>query len=308
MPRPPLLRPGDPIAVVAPASPPRSLANYRNGLDHLRDLYDVRSAWSPGRERGYLAAPDAERVRSLEAAIADPEIRGIICVRGGYGCLRLLPHLDWVLADAHPTLLVGYSDVTALHLAYYARAGWGGLSGPVATEWHKLDNDSLQSYRRLAEGDTPSLHTSSLSPLRPGTATGPLLGGNLSVLINLLGTPFAPEWDDAILVLEDIAEAPYRIDRMLGHLDQAGVLAAVNGVVLRDFGTDHQSPDPPTLSLETVFDDYFGDRSYPVATQLPYGHLLPRCTLPIGTPVQLSTDAEDAHLTVRRPAVSPPER
>ena len=305
MPRPPSLRPGDPIAVVAPASPPRSLANYRNGLDHLRDLYDVRSAWTPGRERGYLAAPDAERVRSLEAAIGDPEIRGIICVRGGYGCLRLLPHLDWALAEAHPTLLVGYSDVTALHLAYYARSGWSGLSGPVATEWHKLDDESLDSYHAFAEGRTPSLDGPSLSSLRAGTATGPLLGGNLSVLIHLLGTPFAPTWDDTILVLEDIAEAPYRIDRMLGHLEQAGVLSAVSGVVLGDFGTDHVSPDSPTLALETVFDDYFGDRSYPVATQLPYGHRLPRCTLPIGTPVRLSTGPAAAHLTVQRPAVSP---
>ena len=304
--RPPPLRPGDPIAVVAPASPPRSLSTYRNGLDRLRDLYDVRSAWSPGRERGYLAAPDAERVRSLEAAIEDPDIRGIICVRGGYGCLRLLPHLDWSLAAAHPTLLVGYSDVTALHLAYYARAGWSGLSGPVATEWHKLDDDSLQSYRSLAEGTSASLNGSSLSSLRPGSATGPLLGGNLSVLVHLLGTPFAPDWTDAILVLEDVAEAPYRIDRMLGHLDQAGVLAAVSGVVLGDFGTDHVSPDPPTLAFETVFDDYFGNRSYPVATQLPYGHRLPRCTLPIGTSVQLSSGAEDAQLTVQDPAVSLP--
>lgn len=289
---------------MAPASPPRSLANYRNGLDRLRDLYDVRSAWSPGRERGYLAAPDPERVRSLEAAIADPEIRGVICVRGGYGCLRLLPHLDWELAKAHPTVLVGYSDVTALHLAYYARAGWSGLSGPVATEWHKLDEASLQSYSRLAEGQTPSLDAPSLTPLRPGSATGPLLGGNLSVLVHVLGTQFAPEWDDAILVLEDIGEAPYRIDRMLGHLDQAGVLAAVNGVVLGDFGQDRVASDSPTLPLATVFDDYFGDRSYPVATQLPYGHRLPRCTLPIGTPVRLSTRPEEVHLTVRRPAVS----
>lgn len=295
------------MAVVAPASPPRSLANYRNGLDRLRALYDVRSAWTPGRERGYLAAPDAERVECLEAAIADPGVRGIICVRGGYGCLRLLPHLDWSLAAAHPTLLVGYSDITALHLAYYARADWSGLSGPVATEWDKLDEDSLHSYRALAEGNTPSLDAPSLSPLRSGTATGPLLGGNLSVLVHLLGTPFAPEWDGAILVLEDIAEAPYRVDRMLGHLDQAGVLTAVGGVVLGDFGSAPDPSDAPSLALETVFDNYFGNRSYPVATQLPYGHRLPRCTLPIGSVVQLSTGTDDADLTVRRPAVATPE-
>lgn len=286
--RPPPLRPGDPVAVVAPASPPRSPADYEAGLARLRTLYDVRTAWAPGQEHGYLAAPDAARADALQTAIADPDIRAIIAVRGGYGCLRLLPRLDWALARARPTLLVGYSDLTALHLAYYARAGWTGLSGPVVTEWATLDEDTLGPYRALADGNTPSLGANRLSCLHPGTTTGPLLGGNLSVLIHLLGTPYAPDWDGAVLVLEDVAEAPYRIDRMLGHLDHAGVLDAVNGVVLGDFGEDRLDPSPPTRPLAAVFDDYFAERPYPVATGLPYGHRLPRCTLPIGVPVTLA--------------------
>jgi muramoyltetrapeptide carboxypeptidase len=141
------------------------------------------------------------RAAALHDAIRDPDIHAIVCVRGGYGCLRLLSRIDWTLAREHPTLLVGYSDVTALHLAFYARADWTGLSGPVATEWGEIDNDTLASFQRLAEGGTPMLGDDTLTPLRSGEASGPLLGGNLSVLSRLVGTPYAPDWNGALLVL-----------------------------------------------------------------------------------------------------------
>ena len=302
--RPPPLRPGSPIAVVAPASAPRDLDRYRRGLARLRAVYDVRTAWAPGRQEGYLAAPDAVRADALQGAIRDPDIDGIVCVRGGYGCLRLLDRLDWAVARDNPTLLVGYSDVTALHLAFYARVGWTGLSGPVVTEWAVADEETLAPFRALAAGGLFSGKADALTTLRPGTATGPLLGGNLSVLTRLVGTPYAPDWSGAILMLEDVAEAPYRIDRMLSHLKHAGVLATVGGVVLGDFSTgddDHS----PTLSLDTVFADYFGDRPYPVVKGLPYGHRLPRCTLPIGVPARLTARRNTARLDALAPVVQP---
>lgn len=303
--RPAPLRPGDPVAVVAPASPPREPEEYRSGLARLRELYDVRRAWSPGRERGYLSAPDPARAEALNAAVADPSIRAILCVRGGYGALRLLPRLDWAAARRRPTLLVGYSDITALHLAYFARAGWTGVSGPVVTEWAGLDAETLSPFRTLVEGGRPALGSGRLRALRPGTATGPLLGGNLSVLSRLVGTPYAPDWTGAILVLEDVAEAPYRIDRMLAHLQHAGVLDAVDGVVLGDFGDGATPEDEPTLPLDTVFADYFEGRPYPVVRGLRYGHLLPRCSLPVGAPVRLSATPESAGLTLRASVVEP---
>lgn len=306
--RPPPLSPGAPIAIVAPASAPRDLGRYRQGLARLRDTYDVQFAWAPGRERGYLAAPDERRVGALHRAIGTPHIRAIVCVRGGYGCLRLLKRLDWSLARDHPTLLVGYSDVTTLQLALYARAGWTSLSGPVATEWAVSDAETLASFQSLAEGNTPLLSgppSSSLHPLVPGTATGPLLGGNLSVLSRLIGTPYAPDFHGAILVLEDVAEAPYRVDRMLAHLEHSGVLNAVAGVVLGHFSTGDLDSEKPTLSLEEVFTDYLADRPYPVVSGLAYGHLLPRCTLPIGVPVRLSVSDEEATLETLSPAVFP---
>jgi len=293
----PSLHPGDSVAVVAPASPPRSSEEYRTGLEALRSLYDVEAYWAPGDERGYLAAPDARRAEALNDAVAAPEVRAVICLRGGYGSLRLLPQIDWDAARAHPTLLVGYSDVTALHLAFYARADWVGVSGPVVTEWATLDDRTLTPFRRLVETGTLALDEEALTPVNDGTATGPLLGGNLSVLSRLVGTPYAPDWDGAILLLEDVAEAPYRIDRMLSHLQHAGVLAAVEGVILGDFGEGATEKDEPTLSLETVFADYLADRPYPVAKDLPYGHLLPRSSLPIGAPVEFSVESDSATLT-----------
>jgi muramoyltetrapeptide carboxypeptidase len=240
------------------------------------------------------------RAAALHDAIKDPLIQAIVCVRGGYGCLRLLDRIDWALARQHPTLLVGYSDVTALHLAFYARAGWTGLSGPVVTEWADADADTLRPFRTLAEG---ARFSADATPMCTGTATGPLLGGNLSVLTRLLGTPYAPDWSGAILVLEDVAEAPYRIDRMLAHLQHNGVLDEIGGAVLGNFSTGDPASHQPTLTLETVFADYFAERPYPVATHLSYGHLLPRHTLPIGVPAQLSVSSQSAHLDALAPAV-----
>jgi len=303
--RPRPVRPGTPIAVVAPASAPRDLDRYREGLTRLRSVYDVRTAWAPGRQEGYLAAPDAVRTDTLHQAIRDPAIEGIVCVRGGYGCLRLLNRLDWALARENPTLLVGYSDVTALHLAFHTRVGWTGLSGPVVTEWATATDETLVPFRNQAAGSIFSVGSDALTPMRPGTSTGPLLGGNLSVLTRLLGTPYAPDWSGALLVLEDVAEAPYRVDRLFAHLEHTGVLDAIGGVILGDFTTGALEDDRPTLSLSAVFRDYLSDRPYPVARDLPYGHCLPRCTLPVGVPAQLTVRPNSARLDALTPAVAP---
>lgn len=305
--KPPPLRPGDPVAVVAPASAPRDPARYRRGLDRLREVYDVRTAYTPGEPHGYLSAPDAERARALNAAIAAPDVRGIVCARGGYGCLRLLPSLDLDAARAHPTLLVGYSDVTALQWALSRHAGWTSLSGPVVTEWAVADDSMLASFRSLAGGNAVSLtgpDGDPLQPLGPGTASGPLFPGNLSVLTRLVGTPHLPDLTGAILVIEDVDEAPYQVDRMLAHLDLAGVLDAIGGIAIGDLSPGAPEDDKPTLSMEEVLDDYFGARPYPVATSLWYGHRIPRLSLPIGTTVELRVTSDRAILEMQEPVVT----
>jgi len=238
-------------------------------------------------------------VEAFNTALRRTDVRGIVCVRGGYGAMRLLPHLDYDAARRDPKLLVGYSDVTALHLALYREAGWLGLSGPVVTEWAVADDamlDATRTWMKTGHGPFDVPDGSPLTSVAPGSASGPLLGGNLSVLTRLIGTPYLPDLTGAILVLEDVGEVPYRVDRMLSHLDLAGHLDGLGGVVLGDFSTGEiQSP---TLSLDDVFADYFQNRSYPVARGLVYGHCLPRVCLPVGAPVTLSVTADAA--TLRR--------
>lgn len=304
---PPSLQPGDRLLVLAPSSAPRTAEALSEGLDHLRAMdLTVEVDFDPEAQHGYLAAPDAARLAALNRALRRPDVQALLCVRGGYGALRLLPHLDYEAARAHPKLLIGYSDVTALQWALHARAGWKSLSGPVLTEWPRLDDAAATLLRTLWSGGCPEdLHRSDAPPLQPlqaGTAEGPLLGGNLSVCSRLVGTRYAPALDGALLFLEDVGEAPYRVDRMLAHLALAGWLDDLGGVVLGRFTTG--AVDGPTLSLDEVFRDYFGGRPYPVATGLPYGHFMPRATVPIGARARLRVSDDDATLALLEPVTA----
>jgi muramoyltetrapeptide carboxypeptidase len=295
---PPPLHAGDRVVVLAPASAPRDLSEFHQGLNALQATgYTVDVDYDAEAQHGYLAAPDDQRLHALNRALRREDVRGILCVRGGYGALRLLAQLDYEAARKHPKLLVGYSDVTALQWALHAQAGWTSLSGPVLTEWHKLDAGAAALLESLASGRQPeSLQLPSAEPLRPltaGTAEGPLIGGNLSVCSRLVGTPYAPDLAGAILFLEDVGEAPYRVDRMLAHLSLAGWLDDLAGVVLGQFTTG--SVNGPSLSLDEVFQDYFANRPYPVAAGLCYGHFMPRATIPIGVQARLEvTDVATA--------------
>ncbi len=301
---PPPLHPGDRILVLAPSSAPRDALELTQGLNHLRDLgYDADVDFDADAQRGYLAAPDADRLRVLNRALRRTDAHAMVCIRGGYGALRLLPHLDYDAARRHPKLLIGYSDVTALQWALLARAGWKSLSGPVLTEWPNLDPAATQLLQSLLEGGQPeALHlpdAPSLQPITPGTAEGTLVGGNLSVCSRLVGTPYVPDLSGALLFLEDVEEAPYRVDRMLAHLALAGWLDDLGGVVLGRFTTG--TVNGPSLSLDAVFRDYFGDRPYPVATGLPYGHFMPRATVPIGARAQLTVSNDATTLALLEP-------
>ncbi len=312
--KPAPLFPGDTLAVVAPGSPASDVARLRAGLARLEALgfrVEVgRAAW---KRRGYLAGTDEERADDLNAFLRRSDVKALVCVRGGYGALRLLPRLDYEAARRHPKLLVGYSDVTALHLAFLAKAGWPGLSGPMAAvEWADLDAASERLFLELARGAAPSplLGPSgeTLHPVRPGAAEGPLIGGNLAVLTRLVGAPFLPSLRGAILFLEEVGEAPYRIDGMLAHLRLSGHLDGLGGLVLGGFTACEPPPGRPSLSLDAVFHDYFHDAPYPVARGLVYGHFPVKNTLPVGVRARLSVEAETAALSLLEPVVAPDAR
>lgn len=267
----------------------------------------------PGRAHaapwGHLSGTDDERAAELNRLFSRDDLDAIMCVRGGYGLLRILDRLDYAAARAHPKLVVGYSDVTALHLALWSQAGLPGLSGPmVASDWPEMDDATEAQLWALAGGASPfpivGPEGEPLAPLRDGSAEGVLLGGNLALVCALLGTPYLPDLDGAILFVEDIGEAPYRIDGMLARLRLAGVLGRLGGLVVGAFTGAEPPEGRPSFSVERVIEQYADAVGGPVATGLVYGHFPRKTPMPIGVRARLDVGGGAATLTTLDPLVS----
>ncbi len=308
--KPPPLREGDTIAVVAPASVPRDMSKFKKGVEQLRARgYRVEIGRTEYVRRGYLCGPDPDRLNELNGFFRRPDVKLVVSARGGYGTMRLLPELDYEAIKRHPKLVVGYSDITALHFAIYKKTGVPGLSGPMAAvEWHDPDPASERLFWDLVRGGTPD---SVLGPkgeqmrgVRPGTVQGVLMGGNLSVVVRLIGTPFLPSLDGVILYVEDVGEQPYRIDAMFAQLKLSGILDRLGGLIIGSFTDWEPDDDSPTLSLDEVLDDYLCDVSFPVAKGLVYGHFPVKNTLPIGVQARLEVTSERASLAILEPVVN----
>jgi muramoyltetrapeptide carboxypeptidase len=288
--RPPRLRPGDTIRLVAPSSPvPREELEAGAALlgARYRVEYDREGLF---RSEGFLAGPDEARLAELTAALSDPGTSAVMLARGGHGLLRLLPFLDPALLRAHPKLVVGFSDGTAL-LAHAARAGVAAVHGPVVTQFQRLPEEDRAALYGLLEGPGPALLLSDLEALAPGRVQGPLLGGNLEVFSRLLGTPFLPDLDGAVLFFEDVSERPYRVDRLITHLDLAGVFNRASAVVLGDF-SGCKEPEASRMRsppVEEVLVERLGRLAIPVVFGAPIGHGRRNVAVPYGTLVELDT-------------------
>lgn len=304
---PPLV-PGSRVAVIAPSSAPPDPARLKEGVAQLRarglEVVHVADVSAP---HGYLAAPDSARIAEFNGLLRRDDVDALFAVRGGYGALRLLPELDYAAARRHPKLLVGYSDITALHLALYHRAGWRGLSGPMAAvEWPDGDADSEALFWAMARGAMPSVVGPGEEPLRGmrgGQAEGTLLGGNLSLVASLLGTPYLPDLEGTILFLEEIGEVPYRLDGLLARLRLAGVLERLGGLVYGAFTDAEVERGKPTLSVDSVLQHYAQFVGGPVAHGLVYGHIPRKATLPVGVAARLVVEGASARLDVLEPVV-----
>ena len=284
---PPALSPGDRVAVVAPAGAcnPQDLVP---GLEALRafGLAPVLADTLYDRRR-YLAGGDRQRAADLMQAFADPAVAGIVCARGGYGAMRILAHLDFDAIARNPKRLIGFSDISALLWALNSRAGLVCFHGPTVASLAYADRETVAGLEAMmAAAPAMTLSLAGGRVLVQGEAAGRLCGGNLTTLCHLAGTIFAPRFDGGIVVLEDRAEAPYRIDRMLTQLRLAGVLDGARAVVLGDF-TDCGSPE----DLDAVCDDLLADLGIPVATGLEVGHGATNLTLPLGMAAMLDTGA-----------------
>ena len=246
------------------------------------------------RKRGYLAGTDSQRASDLNELFANPKVRAIFTVRGGYGSHRILPLLKYALIRRNPKILVGYSDITALQLSLLSKSGLMTFTGPMVV------SDMASGLR----GDAEEVFWTCLTSRKPPraiqcgeskgsdaaartTSVGRLIGGNLSIVSALVGTPYFPAVKDPVLLLEEIDEKPYRIDRMLRQIRLAGILREARGIVLGKFIGCIPGKGKPSLTLRQVFDDSFRDLPRPVLSGLQYGHVRNLLTLPLGVRVRL---------------------
>lgn len=309
--KPPRLRKGDLIGIISPASTPSAQEKIDKGVHYLERLgYRVKIGKHVMAQHGYLAGTDEQRAEDLNDMLRDRAVRAIFAIRGGYGTPRLLHLVDYRAVRRDPKILVGYSDVTGLQLALYRRAGLVTFSGPmVAVEmWDSIDPFTEEHFWRVITssariGSLRNPDGERLISYNSGKATGRLLGGNLSLLASLLGTRYLPNLRHAILILEDVDEAPHRVDRMFTQLYHAGITTTINGLVLGVF-TDCVPSDPskPHLTISQVIEDAVRRMRCPVLSNLQYGHIAKKLTLPFG--IQALLDTRSGTLKLQEGAVS----
>lgn len=300
---------GATIGLVSPASASNSQAIER-GMAALASrgyrpvlLPHAREEW------WFVAGEDDGRLADLHQAFADPDIDAVWCLRGGYGCIRLLARLDWDLLAANPKPFIGYSDITTLQNAFIQRLGWVSFSGPMVASGHgyaRAEGIDAGSERDLFRWLRPTADRQPLvnpdgTPFRvlqPGAASGRLIGGNLALFTALVGTPYLPDTRGALLAIEDVGEHPYNVDRMLCQLELSGVLDQLGALLIGDFAgyADDEHPGP---DIETVVRQRVGSRPLPVLSNVIFGHTDVRQTLPLGACADLRADGAQAEVVVQ---------
>ena len=307
------MRPGQTIGLVSPSGPTSGTSATTPALLEAARARlaqeGFRTVVAPHAldVRGYLAGTDADRAADLHAMFADPEIHAVLCIRGGYGAMRLLDVLDYELVRRHPKVFVGYSDITALHLAFLRLAGLVTFHGPMAAALARPDGHDLDHLLRAVTRPDPlgPLANPSGGPeietLVPGVADGPLIGGNVALLTSLLGTPYLPRLAGAVLFLEDILDSTYRLDRRLTALRLAGVLREVAGIVIGECRL-RAEPKDQDLSIREILEDLVVPAGKPAIYGLACGHGTDHLTLPVGVRARL--DATRGVLSIEDRCVS----
>lgn len=280
------LKPGDCLRVVAPSGALREQTAFQQSIEIWRSRgYHVEIPAEIGERWGYLAGTDGQRRQQLAEAWSDPACRGVLCARGGYGGARLLE--DWIWPSAEPKWLIGFSDITSLLLSL-SQQGISGVHGPLLTTLAAEPDWSQQRLFDWVEGRP-------LAPLQGtgwghGSATGRLLPINLTVATNLLNTPVFPELSDVILAIEDVSEAPYRIDRMLTQWRLCGAFRQIKGIAIGRFSQCYPPANIPSFTVEAVLRDRLGDLKIPIVTDLPFGHDGVNAALPVGIASEIDGD------------------
>ncbi len=315
--KPRRLAAGQTIGIAAPASPPNDPENLRFAIDTVESLgFKVKPAAHLFHRDGYLAGDDSIRAADLNELFADDEVDAIFCARGGYGASRLLPLLDYESIQTHPKVLLGYSDITALLSGIHQKTGLVTFHGPIAGQ--AFSNYTLAEFKKvlftpqspMLLGAPPAFEpgegrvekTNRITTLVPGKARGRLLGGNLSLVAHLTGTPYMPDFTGCILFLEDVSEAVYSIDRMLTQLWLAGCLQKTAGIVFGKFSEMRSSEWVQNRLLEDVLAERVRALGIPAVSGLMIGHVEDQTTLPVGCMAEL--DASTRSLTLLEEPVS----
>jgi muramoyltetrapeptide carboxypeptidase len=292
------LNPGDTIEIIAPAGPVYTRDDLMCGIATLERIgFRIRFSERIFHTDSYLAGPDHERAEELMHALEDPGVHAVISLRGGYGCSRLIPLIDQSRIRRHCKIFMGFSDLTTLHLYFRRRFGWITFHGPMATSPALAKLKPAQEIHLLRlwtdPSYLPSLSFPELETWVPGAAEGELVGGCLSLLAASIGTPYEPVTDGKVLFLEDLGEAPYRIDRMLMQLWLAHKLDNIAGVLLGSFrDCDPEHGTAADDALRTILEKL----QVPVLARFPAGHGADNWVLPLGARVRLDATSRKLEL------------
>lgn len=312
--KPPRLKAGDKIAIVAPASY-ISEDELQDSIKNLNKLgFETTYSDKILLQKGYFAGSDKERADDLMEKFLDKSVRGIVCARGGYGGARILPLLDYHIIRANPKVLIGYSDVTALLYGIYKKAGLITFHGPVGTS--TFNDFSVNNFQRVLMNPEPvTVFTNSDSgtdeniygvrTIVKGKGKGRLVGGNLSIMVSLIGTPYDVNYSDKVVFIEEVGEEPYRIDRMLTQLIEAGKFKKASAIMMGIFKNCEQKKDDPSFKKSFTLMDVLTDRlsglKIPVVYGMSFGHVYDKFTIPFGAYAEL--DADNQTFTLLEKAV-----
>lgn len=280
------------IGLVAPASPIYDSSQFDEMISTLNELgFDLKLGQHVQDQYGYLAGTDEDRAQDLMSMFTDPEVDAILCVRGGWGCNRIIDLLDYEIIKANPKPLIGFSDITSLHNAILSKTGLVSFHGPVGkSEWNSFTKNSFEEVlinKKRGVYDLDELQIDAFT-ITKGTAEGPLLGGNLSVLVAMLGSDYLPSFDNAILFLEDVGEDVYRLDRMLTQLKLNGILDQISGFI---FGKcTNCDAGSNSLTIPQLFDDLIKPLNIPAYYGAMISHEKLNVTIPVGIRARMNAE------------------
>ena len=312
--KPPRLVPGDTVALVAPASATFKTIELDIAKESLEALgLNVRIGGHLLDRHGYLAGLDRDRADDINRFFADPSIKAILPIRGGWGSSRLLPFLDYEVIRRNPKIVLGYSDITALLVAMHARTGLVTFHGPngmgrwdeFSVGWVRrilFEREAVTMENPREKGEFLVQTENRIQTITPGAVRGRILGGNLSVLTAIMGSPYLPDWDNTILFLEDVGEDVYRVDRMMTTLKLAGVLDRIRGFIFGTCSECEPGEGYGSLTLEEVFTDHIKPLKVPAWQGAMIGHRMPQFTIAVGSQVEI--DATAGRIRMLEPAVN----